>query len=216
MRDAGVPRLVVSSTAATYGEPAVDHLLAGWAPAYGLAATSLRYFNVGGAYAGLGERHDPETHLIPNVLAVPRGQRDAVEVYGTDYPTRDGTAVRDYLHVADLGRAHLLALAAAQPGQPGQPGHRVYNLGSGTGYTVREVLDACRRVTGHPIPANDRPRRPGDPTTLVASSERIAAELGWRPELGLDRIVADAWEFLGGAAGQPGGASRGRAGDGGR
>ncbi len=238
MRDAGVLRLVFSSTAATYGEPAVspitedtptspinpyghsklavDHLLAGWAPAYGLAATSLRYFNVGGAYAGLGERHDPETHLIPNVLAVPRGQRDAVEVYGTDYPTRDGTAVRDYLHVADLGRAHLLALAAAQPGQPGQPGHRVYNLGSGTGYTVREVLDACRRVTGHPIPANDRPRRPGDPTTLVASSERIAAELGWRPELGLDRIVADAWEFLGGAAGQPGGASRGRAGDGGR
>lgn len=210
-REARVPRLVFSSTAATYGAPAVspitedtpaqpinpyghsklavDHLLAGWAHAHGLAATSLRYFNVGGAHAGLGERHAVETHLIPNVLAVPLGQRDAVQVLGTDYPTRDGTAVRDYLHVADLGRAHLLALLAATPG------HRIYNLGSGTGYTVREVLEACRRVTGHPIPAVDRPRRPGDPPILVASSERIAAELGWKPEFDLDRTVADAWAF---------------------
>jgi UDP-glucose 4-epimerase len=211
MHGAQVPRLVFSSSAATYGAPAtspitedtpaqpinpyghsklaVDHLLAGWAQAHGLAATSLRYFNVGGAHAGLGERHAVETHLIPNVLAVPLGQRGAVEVLGTDYPTRDGTAVRDYLHVADLGRAHLLALAAAAPG------HRIYNLGTGTGYSVREVLDACRRVTGHPIPALDRPRRPGDPPTLVASAERIAADLGWKPELGLDRIVTDAWAF---------------------
>jgi UDP-glucose 4-epimerase len=211
MHQAQVPRLVFSSTAATYGAPAtspitedtpaqpinpyghsklaVDHLLAGWADAHGLAATSLRYFNVGGAHAGLGERHAVETHLIPNLLAVPSGQRDAAQVLGTDYPTRDGTAVRDYLHVADLGRAHLLALAAAAPG------HRIYNLGSGTGYSVREVLEACRRVTGHPIPATDQPRRPGDPPTLVASSERIAADLGWKPEFGLDRIVADAWAF---------------------
>jgi UDP-glucose 4-epimerase len=211
MREAGVPRLVFSSTCATYGAPAgmpitedtptqpinpygqsklaVDHLLTGWAQACGLAAVSLRYFNVGGAHAGLGERHHPETHLIPNVLAVPLGQRAEVEVYGTDYPTRDGTAVRDYLHVADLGRAHLLALAAAAPG------HRIYNLGTGTGYTVREVIDACRRVTGRPMPATDRPRRPGDPPALVAASDRITAALGWKPELDLDRIVADAWAF---------------------
>lgn len=213
MRDAGVRRLVFSSTAATYGASAespitedtpalpltpygqtklaIDHAIAGEAAAHGLAAASLRYFNVGGALSGYGERHDPETHLIPNVLAVPAGRRKAVEVYGTDYPTRDGTAVRDYLHVEDLGRAHLLALDALQPGT-----HRVYNLGTGTGYTVREVIEACRRVTGHPVPAVDRDRRPGDPPSLVASGARAAAELGWVPEHGLDRIVADAWAFL--------------------
>jgi UDP-glucose 4-epimerase len=211
MRQARVPRLVFSSTAATYGAPgaspitedtparpinpygqsklAVDHLLTGWAQVHGLAATSLRYFNVGGAHASFGERHAVETHLIPNLLAVPLGQRAQAEVYGTDYATRDGTAVRDYLHVADLGRAHLLALAAATPG------HRIYNLGTGTGYTVREVVEACRRITGHPIPVADRGRRPGDPPNLVASGERAAAELGWKPEYGLDRIVADAWAF---------------------
>jgi len=211
MRTYGVPRLVFSSTAATYGSPettpitedaptrpinpygqsklAVDLLLAGWAPAYGLAATSLRYFNVGGAYRGLGERHDPETHLIPNVLAVPLGRRATADLYGTDYPTRDGTAVRDYLHVADLGRAHLLALEGARPG------HTVYNLGSGTGYTVREVLDACREVTGHRIPVTEQPRRPGDPPTLVASADRIGADLGWTAKHGLHQIVTDAWTF---------------------
>jgi UDP-glucose 4-epimerase len=211
MRAAAVPRLVFSSSAATYGEPAsspitedaptrpinpygqsklaVDLLLAGWAPAYGLAATSLRYFNVGGAHAGLGERHDPESHLIPNVLAVPLGRRASVDVFGVDYPTRDGTAVRDYLHVTDLGRAHLLALEAARPG------HTVYNLGTGTGFTVREVLAACREVTGHPIPAAEQPRRPGDPPTLVAAADRIAADLGWAPKHGLHQIVADAWDF---------------------
>jgi UDP-glucose 4-epimerase len=213
MRAAGVPRLVFSSTAATYGSPtespiteatptapinpygqsklAVDLLLAGWAPAHGLAAVSLRYFNVGGALAGLGERHDPETHLIPNILAVALGRRDSVDVFGVDYPTRDGTAVRDYLHVADLGRAHLAALDAAV-----SPGHTVYNLGTGTGYTVREVLAACREITGHPIPAVDRERRPGDPPTLVASPDRITADLGWSAKHGLHQIVADAWTFL--------------------
>jgi UDP-glucose 4-epimerase len=213
MRAAGVRRLVFSSTAATYGTPtvspitedtpavptnpygqtklAVDHAIAGEASAHGLAAVSLRYFNVGGAANGRGERHDPETHLIPNVLAVPAGRREAVEVFGTDYPTRDGTAVRDYLHVQDLADAHLLALDAAAPGE-----HRVYNLGTGTGYTVREVVDACRRVTGHPVPHMDRGRRPGDPPALVASGERAKAELGWVPRHDLDRIVADAWAFV--------------------
>jgi UDP-glucose 4-epimerase len=121
---------------------------------------------------------------------VPAGRREAVQIFGTDYDTRDGTCVRDYLHVLDLGRAHLLALEAAVSGQ-----HRIYNLGSGTGYTVREVVEACRRVTGHPVPTLDRGRRPGDPPALVASSELIHAELGWKPEFDLDRIVADAWTF---------------------
>ncbi len=213
LRAAGVRTLVFSSTAATYGMPAVspitedtpavptnpygqtklavDHAIAGEAAAHGLAAVSLRYFNVGGSYAGLGERHDPETHLIPNVLAVPAGERESVDVFGTDYPTRDGTAVRDYLHVKDLADAHLLALDVVVPAE-----HRVYNLGTGTGYTVREVVDACRRVTGHGVPHVDRDRRPGDPPTLVASGERAKAELGWVPRFDLDRIVSDAWSFM--------------------
>lgn len=212
MRAAGVPRLVFSSTAATYGEPvdipiretdpalpinpygrsklAVDMAIADEARAHGLAAVSLRYFNVGGAYAGFGERHDPETHLIPNILMVPAGRSASVQIFGTDYVTRDGTCVRDYLHVLDLSEAHLLALERALPGE-----HRIYNLGSGTGYTVREVVEACRRVTGHPVPVVERDRRPGDPPALVASSELIHAELGWTAKLDLDRIVADAWEF---------------------
>ena len=213
MREAGVPRLVFSSTAATYGTPtespitentpavpespygqsklAVDHMIAGEARAHGLAAASLRYFNVGGSSGGLGERHDPETHLIPNVLAVPAGRRGSVDVFGTDYATPDGTAIRDYLHVEDLTDAHLLALEAAVPGE-----HTVLNLGTGTGYSVREVVDACRRVTGHPVPHVDRDRRPGDPPTLVASAERAKAELGWTPRHDLERIVADAWAFV--------------------
>ncbi|SDT59825.1 UDP-glucose 4-epimerase GalE [Jiangella sp. DSM 45060] len=217
MRAAGVRRLVFSSTAATYGQPAVspitedtpavpinpygqsklavDHALAGAARAYGLAAVSLRYFNVGGALGRHGERHDPETHLIPNVLMVPAGRRAAVDVFGTDYPTPDGTAIRDYLHVEDLGRAHLLALDwTGADDAAGQ--HRVYNLGSGTGYSVREVVEAVRRVTGHPVPTTDRERRAGDPPVLVASAERIAADLGWRPRHGLEQIVEDAWTFL--------------------
>ncbi|WP_129668346.1 UDP-glucose 4-epimerase GalE [Phytoactinopolyspora endophytica] len=217
MRVHGVRRLVFSSTAATYGEPettpiredapavpinpyghsklAVDHALAGEASAHGLAAVSLRYFNVGGAFDRYGERHDPESHLIPNVLAVPAGRRDAIDVFGIDYPTRDGTAVRDYLHVEDLGRAHLLALDWTARAETAGT-HRVYNLGSGTGFTVHEVVDAVRRVTGHPVPARDKERRAGDPPALVASADRIAADLGWQPEHDLDRIVADAWTFM--------------------
>ena len=213
MRRTGVGRIVFSSTAATYGEPsvspitedvpavpinpygqtklAVDNMLTGEAAAHGLAAVSLRYFNVGGAFGGRGERHVPETHLIPNVLAVATGDREQVAIFGTDYPTRDGTAVRDYLHVEDLGRAHLLALEKATPGE-----HLICNLGTGTGYTVREVVDACRAVTGEPIAAVEQPRRPGDPPTLVASNVRAAQRLGWTTEHGLERIVADAWAFV--------------------
>ncbi len=213
MREAGVRRFVFSSTAATYGEPsvspitedvpavpinpygqsklAVDHMLTGEAAAHGLAAASLRYFNVGGAYGPHGERHDPETHLIPNLLAVPAGRRESADVFGTDYTTSDGTAVRDYLHVVDLSLAHLLALDAVEPGR-----HDVVNLGTGTGYTVRQVLDACREVTGHPVPVVERDRRPGDPTTLVASNVRAHELLGWVPGRGLERIVSDAWAFV--------------------
>ncbi|GII03474.1 UDP-glucose 4-epimerase GalE [Planobispora takensis] len=219
MRAAGVGRIVFSSTAATYGEPerspiletdptrptnpygasklAVDTALTTFAGLYGLAAVSLRYFNVGGAHtAGDGrvyrERHTVETHLIPNVLAVALGQRESVNVFGTDYPTPDGTCVRDYIHVADLARAHLLALEACTPGE-----HRIYNLGSGTGFSVQEILSVCREVTGHPIPATVAERRAGDPAVLVASSERIQRELGWKPEHPSVRdIVADAWAAL--------------------
>ena len=217
MRAAGVERLIFSSTAAIYGVPirvpiregdpaapinpygqtklAVDVAITAAARAHGLAAASLRYFNVGGAQGRLGERHSPETHLIPNILQVPLGIRESVSIFGSDYDTRDGTCIRDYLHVVDLGRAHLLALTAVQPGT-----HIIYNLGSGTGYTVREVVDSCRRVTGHPVPSVDRGRRSGDPPALVASSELIQAELGWKTELDLDRIVSDSWSFATGHA----------------
>ncbi|MDO5627764.1 MAG: UDP-glucose 4-epimerase GalE [Mobilicoccus sp.] len=213
VRAAGIPRVVFSSTAAVYGEPdvspitedvtpspinpyghsklAIDMLLTDYAKAHGIGATSLRYFNVGGARGRFGERHAVETHLIPNVLKVPAGEREAMSIFGDDYDTIDGTAVRDYLHVVDLGRAHLLALDSSEPGS-----HRIFNLGSGTGFTVRQVLDACREVTGHPIPAEVKPRRAGDPTTLIASSQRAADHLGWTPELGLHDIVADAWQFM--------------------
>ncbi|MGW1196302.1 UDP-glucose 4-epimerase GalE [Streptomyces sp. NPDC002536] len=213
MRDAGVRRLVFSSTAATYGEPvavpitedaptaptnpygatklAVDHMIAGECAAHGLAAVSLRYFNVAGAYGRYGERHAPETHLIPLVLQVALGQREEISVYGDDYPTPDGTCVRDYIHVADLAEAHLLALDAAREGE-----HLVCNLGNGNGFSVHEVVETARKVTGHPIPQRTAPRRPGDPAVLVASAERAAARLGWRPRrTDLAGIVEDAWEF---------------------
>lgn len=212
MRDASVPRLVFSSTCATYGEPervpmdeelptrpanpygatklAVDMMITGFALAHGLGAISLRYFNVGGAHAGAGERHTVETHLVPIALQVALGQRDRLEVHGDDYPTTDGTCVRDYIHVADLGRAHLLALHAAEPGQ-----HDIFNLGTGTGYTVQQVIDAVRKVTGHPIPARVGPRRPGDPASLVASGRKAAERLQWTPQHGLEDIVRDAWRF---------------------
>ena len=213
IRTTGTPRLVFSSTAATYGEPesvpidedaptrptnaygatklAIDHAITSYAAAHGLAATSLRYFNVAGAYAGFGERHATETHLIPLVLQVAAGARPEILVYGNDWPTPDGTAIRDYIHVRDLADAHVLALQRAQPGS-----HRIVNLGNGTGFSVREVIDCCRRVTGHPIPARDVERRAGDPAVLIASSERAVRELGWRPRhTGLDEIVSDAWAF---------------------
>ncbi|WP_017578860.1 UDP-glucose 4-epimerase GalE [Nocardiopsis valliformis] len=212
-RTHGVQRLVFSSTAATYGNPpsdaplresdpavptnpygasklAVDHMLAGWTRAHGLGAVSLRYFNVAGAYRTFGERHDPETHLIPNLLRVASGQVPHASLFGTDYPTADGTAIRDYLHVADLADAHLRALEHVEPGA-----HRVYNLGGGGGYSVREILAAVRQVTGHPVPVVEGPRRAGDPAVLVASTERARTELGWEPVRELDEIVADAWAF---------------------
>ncbi|HLH82837.1 MAG TPA: UDP-glucose 4-epimerase GalE [Trebonia sp.] len=217
MRDAGTARIVFSSTAAVYGEPeqtpvtetaptrptspygasklAVDTALAEYARLHGFGAVSLRYFNVAGAFrtaAGgwLGERHSPETHLIPSVLGDGKTQ-PSVRINGTDYPTPDGTCVRDYIHVSDLADAHLLALGACEPGR-----HRVYNLGNGAGFSVREVIDVCREVTGREIVAEEGPRRAGDPAILVASSERIQAELGWRATRDLRAMVADAWQCV--------------------
>jgi UDP-glucose 4-epimerase len=213
MRAVECRRIVFSSTAATYGEPesvpiredaptrptntygasklAVDHMLTSYAVAHGFAAVSLRYFNVVGAAYGRGERHATETHLIPIALEVAAGKREALTVYGEDYPTPDGTCIRDYVHVGDLAAAHLLALPAPAAGE-----HRIYNLGNGTGFSVQEVVDAAREVTGHPIPVVVGERRPGDPAQLVASSDLIRAELGWTPEhTDLAGIVRDAWEI---------------------
>jgi UDP-glucose 4-epimerase len=157
---------------------------------HGLRYASLRYFNAAGATAERGEDHTPETHLIPLVLQVALGQREQIEIYGRDYPTPDGTCVRDYIHVLDLAEAHILALQALDGGS------RTYNLGNGQGYSVREVIDCAREVTGHPIPAVDGPRRPGDPPALVASSERIRRELGWQPRYpALRDIVHTAWDW---------------------
>src|SRR4051794_28122160 len=212
MRAVDCRRIVFSSTAATYGEPefvpiredaptrptntygasklAVDHMLTSYATAHGFAGVSLRYFNVAGAAFGLGERHATETHLIPLALQVAAGKRESLTIYGDDYPTTDGTCVRDYIHVQDLSDAHLLALPAAAEGE-----HRIYNLGNGTGFTVQQVVDAVREVTGHPVPVEVGPRRAGDPAQLVASSERIRADLGWAPKhTDLTGIVRDAWE----------------------
>jgi UDP-glucose 4-epimerase len=209
-----VPRLVFSSTAATYGEPeslpiteddptvptnpyggsklAVDRMIGDVARAHGLAAVSLRYFNVAGASGRYGERHAIETHLIPIVLEAALGQRESVAVFGTDYPTHDGTAIRDYIHVDDLAVAHLLALDAPAAGE-----HRIYNLGNGAGFSVREVVAAARAVTGREIRAVDSARRAGDPAVLVASSKRISADLGWMPaKPRLEDMVGDAWRWL--------------------
>ncbi|MEU4998323.1 UDP-glucose 4-epimerase GalE [Streptomyces sp. NPDC021622] len=213
MRSSDVRKLVFSSTAATYGEPvstpitetdptaptspygasklAVDHMITGEAVAHGLGAVSLRYFNVAGAYGAHGERHDPESHLIPLVLQVAQGKREAISVFGDDYPTPDGTCVRDYIHVADLAQAHLLAVDAATPGE-----HLICNLGNGNGFSVREVIETVRQVTGHPIPEVMAPRRGGDPAVLVASAATARQRLGWNPtRADLAGIVADAWAF---------------------
>jgi len=210
---AGVPKLVFSSTCAVYGEPdevpireteaprpvnaygasklAVDHMIRDYCIAHDLGAASLRYFNVAGACDGAGEDHDPETHLIPNVLKTVLGRQDHVSIYGTDYPTPDGTAVRDYIHIEDLGVAHLLALEATEPGR-----HQVFNLGTGRGFSVREVIAAAEQVTAHAIPVVECPRRPGDPPILVAASDRIRSELGWTPRKPtLEEMISDAWAF---------------------
>jgi UDP-glucose 4-epimerase len=159
---------------------------------YGFRYAALRYFNAAGASTERGEDHDPETHLIPIVLQVALGKRDKVVVFGDDYPTRDGTCVRDYIHVLDLAQAHILALYALDSGS------RVYNLGNGQGFTVKEVIEVAREITGHPIPAEIGPRRHGDPPELVASSERIRQELGWKPAYPqLEEIIGSAWQWHG-------------------
>ena len=157
---------------------------------HGLRYAALRYFNAAGATVERGESHNPETHLVPLVLQVALGQRDQISIYGSDYPTRDGTCVRDYIHVLDLAQAHILALRALDGGS------RTYNLGNGQGYTVREVIETARQVTGHPIPAVDGPRRPGDPPELVAGSDKIRRDLGWEPRHpDLRDIVQSAWDW---------------------
>jgi UDP-glucose 4-epimerase len=213
MRELAIGRLVFSSTVAVHGEPhrlpieesdptdpinpygetklALERALRWYDEAYGLHSVSLRYFNAAGATERAGERHDPETHLIPLVLQVASGARPSITVFGDDYDTRDGTCIRDYIHVIDLARAHVLALGACDAGS------RVYNLGcGGEGTTVLEVIDAARAVTGHAIPVQVGARRPGDPARLVASSARIERDLGWRPALAEIRgIVESAWRF---------------------
>jgi UDP-glucose 4-epimerase len=213
MRAGGVSRLVFSSTCAVYGEPdripmteelptrpespygrsklAVDLMIGDECAAHGLGAVSLRYFNVAGASGRQGEHHDPETHLIPLILRAAMGTIENVKVFGTDYPTPDGTAVRDYIHVEDLAAAHLLAIDAIDGA-----GHRVYNLGNGAGFSVREVIETVRAVTGREIPVVEAGRRAGDPAQLVASSDKIRRELGWAPrKADLEAIVADAWAW---------------------
>ncbi len=213
MRVAGVQRLVFSSTCAVYGQPeevpipetappnpanaygasklAVDRMIGDFCRAHGLGAVSLRYFNVAGASGGRGEHHDPETHLIPNVLKAALGITDHVEVFGTDYPTPDGTAIRDYIHIEDLAAAHLLALEGVRAGE-----HQIFNLGNGNGFSVREVIAAASALTGVEIAVREAPRRPGDPPMLVAASERIRNELGWEARKpGLADMVGDAWRF---------------------
>jgi UDP-glucose 4-epimerase len=212
----GHDRLVFSSTAACYGEPVstpiledakleptnpygeskllVEHMLRWFNRIHGFRYASLRYFNVAGAIEGYGEAHKPESHLIPLVLDVALGRRTSIKIFGRDYPTRDGTCIRDYIHVKDLADAHLLALAALETQD--RLGGLIYNIGNGQGFTVREVIDSARRVTGQPIPVEECPRREGDPAVLVASAEKIKRELGWQPLYAdLDTIIASAWEW---------------------
>ncbi len=212
VRNADVPRLVFSSTAAVYGntdEPmtelsatnpsnpygasklAIDMMITGEARAHGLGAVSLRYFNAAGASGPLGERHDPETHLIPIALQAAAGDREKLQLYGDDYDTPDGSCIRDYIHVEDLATAHVLALTATVPGA-----HKIYNLGTGTGYSNKQVVDVVRAVTGKPLPVEIGPRRDGDAVTVVAAADKAKAELGWRPvKASLENIISDAWAF---------------------
>ena len=220
----GPKRIVFSSTAAVYGEPEtvpipetaalrptntygeskllVEYMLGWFHKIHGLRSASLRYFNVAGApeaggygsgIVNSGEAHEPESHLIPLILDVALGRRAAIKIFGEDYPTHDGTCVRDYIHVSDLADAHLLALQALET--PRAADHRlIYNLGNGAGFTVKEVIDSVRRVTGHPIPVEVNPRRPGDPAFLIASSSKAIAELNWKPKYTqIDDIIRTAW-----------------------
>ena len=216
MIDNGVNKIVFSSTAATYGEPenipileddrtcptnpygetklAMEKMMKWSANAYGLKYVSLRYFNACGAHksAKIGEAHNPESHLIPLVLQVPNGKRESVSIYGTDYDTPDGTCIRDYIHVTDLAKAHILAVEYLMRGGESN----VFNLGNGVGYSVCEVIETARRVTGHPIPAVEIPRRAGDPARLVASGEKAKEILGWKPEITeLEDIIRSAWAW---------------------
>ncbi len=210
----GVRRFILSSTANLFDDPQrmpidereriipgspygeskhiLERILHWMDRVYGMRYAALRYFNAAGASptGERGEDHDPETHLIPRVLQVALGQREKITIFGDDYPTHDGTCVRDYIHVTDLAQAHILALRALDQGS------RTYNLGNGQGFTVKEVIQTCREITGHPIPAEVGPRRPGDPAVLVASSEKIRRELGWKPRYpDLRTIVEHAWEW---------------------
>ncbi len=209
----GVDKLVFSSTAAVYGEPEatpieetaslaptnaygeskllVEHMLRWFHQIHGLRYASLRYFNVAGAVGGRGEAHEPETHLIPLILDVALGRRQKIFIFGDDYPTPDGTCIRDYIHVSDLAEAHILALRALSSSD-----RMIYNLGNGNGFSVREVIESARRVTGHPIPAEVKPRRAGDPARLVASSAQAKSKLDWQPKHpDLDDIMASAWAW---------------------
>ena len=215
MREAGVVRIVFSSTAAVYGEPrrvpiaeadrtepinpygatklAFEGAMRWFAASHGFRAISLRYFNVAGATQRNGEDHEPETHLIPLVLRVAAGEASHVQIYGQDYPTPDGTCIRDFVNVSDLGNAHLLALEATGEGDPSL---EVYNLGSAAGFSVREVVEAARKVTGRGIPARPLKRRVGDPPVLVASSRRARRELGWQPRASsLEQMLSQAWTW---------------------
>ena len=212
----GVDKIVFSSTAATYGEPervpilesdrteptncygetklSMERMMGWVSRAHGLRYVALRYFNACGAQrsGAIGEAHDPETHLIPLILQVPNGQRPCIKVFGEDYPTPDGTCIRDYIHVSDLAQAHILALDYLIRGGE----NNVFNLGNGVGFSVREVIECARKVTGHPIPAEMAPRRSGDPAQLIASSKKAMEVLGWKPEQNdLETIIASAWNW---------------------
>lgn len=212
----GVDKIVFSSTAATYGEPervpiletdrtdptncygetklAMEHMMRWVSQAHGLKYVALRYFNACGAHpsGAIGEAHNPETHLIPLILQVPNGQREKISIFGDDYATKDGTCIRDYIHVSDLAQAHILALDHLLQGGESD----VFNLGNGVGFTVKEVIDVARAVTGHPIPAETCPRRAGDPAQLIASSQKAVEQLGWKPKYNdLNTIIASAWKW---------------------